>query len=149
MPEMTSRPYNMAMDTTEKMTSTVEFAVAGSWLEALAVSDFTRLTTVLDKDAAFSALLPRGFREWRGAANIAAVFEGWFGDVEQCELIDASVGQVGSRLQMRWQLRLRGPRLGPSACVVEQYAYADTASTGRIQSMRLLCSGFCPEPFDA
>jgi hypothetical protein len=129
--------------------SAPQFAVAGSLLEALAASDFARLTTVLDDDASLTALLPGGFREWRGAVEIAAVFEGWFGNVEECALVDASLGQVGARLQMRWQLRLRGERLGNNTCLVEQYAYADTASSGRIQRMALLCSGFCKEPFNA
>ena len=135
------------MDITDTPAAAPHFAVGGSWLEALASSDFDRLGTVLDDKASLAALLPRGFREWRGAAEIAAVFEGWFGDIEQCELIDASLGQVGSRLQMRWQLRLRGARLGDHPRVVEQYAYADTGSSGRIQNMVLLCSGFCTEHF--
>jgi hypothetical protein len=136
------------MPTDEKASPAPEFAIGGAWLEALAASDFARLTTVLDGGALLSALLPRGFREWRGATAIAGAFEGWFGHVEHCDLMDASLGQVGSRLQMRWQLRLRGERLGQHASVVEQYAYADTGSTGRIQTMALLCSGFCPEPVD-
>ena len=136
------------MDTNERSPAAPEFAVGGSLLEALAASDFARLSTVLDEGASLCALLPRGFREWRGAAEIVATFEGWFGDVEHFELIDASLGRVGSRLQMRWQVRLRGARLGRQACIVEQFAYADTGSTGRIQSMQLLCSGFCPEQTD-
>jgi hypothetical protein len=57
------------------------------------------------------------------------------------------VGQVGSRLQLRWQLRVRAERLGGRR-IVEQYAYADTRSTGRIHNMALLCSGFCVEHVD-
>lgn len=136
------------MDITETPTSAPGFAVAGSFLEALAASDFDRLAAVLDDNARLSALLPRGYTEWQGAAEIAAAFEGWFGDVEDYELIDASVGQVGSRLQLRWQLRLRGTRLGNQARVVEQYAYVDTASSGRIQTMALLCSGLLEEHLD-
>ncbi len=136
------------MHTDDKAPPAPEFAIGGAWLEALAALDFARLTTVLDDGALLCALLPRGFREWRGASEIAAAFEGWFADAEHCELIDASLGQVGSRLQMRWQLRLRGGRLGNHASFVEQYAYADTGSTGRIQNMALICSGFCPEQLD-
>jgi hypothetical protein len=123
--------------------SSHEFAVARSLLEALAAGDFDRLVAVFDDDASVSALLPAGFRVWNGGAEIAAMFEGWFGGVEDYELIDASVGQVGARLRLRWQLRLRRARLGSPARVVEQYAYADTASNGRIHRMALLCSGFC------
>jgi hypothetical protein len=142
------------MHADEKAPPAPEFAIGGAWLEALAASavlaaeGFARLTTVLDDGASLFALLPGGFREYHGASDIAAAFEGWFGDVEHCELLDASLGHVGSRLQMRWQLRLRGERLGNHARVVEQYAYADTGSTGRIQNMALICSGFCPERLD-
>jgi hypothetical protein len=133
------------MDITQTQPVAPQFAVAGSLLEALVASDFDRLAALLDSDASLSALLPGGFTEWHGPAAIAGAFEGWFGDVEASELIDASLGQVGRRLQLRWQLRLRGARFGNQARVVEQYAYADTGSNGRIQRLALLCSGFCKE----
>jgi ketosteroid isomerase-like protein len=146
---MLSKPHNEGMDIKATPPSSPGLALAGSLLEALAAGDFDRLAAVFDDDASVSALLPGGFRVWNGAAEIAAVFEGWFGDVEDYELIDASVGQVGARLQLRWQLRLRGARLGSRARVVEQYAYADTASSGRIHRMALHCSGFCREHLNA
>jgi hypothetical protein len=148
MRDAASEPYNEGMGITDTSPSTPQFAVAGSLLEALAASDFHRLEDVLDADASLSALLPGGFSQWHGAAEIAGVFEGWFGDVDECDLIDASMGQFGHRLQMRWQLRLRGGRFGKHARVVEQYAYADTASSGLIGNMALLCSGFCKEHFN-
>jgi len=136
------------MDTTQISPSGPEFAVAGSFLEALAANDFERLAAVLDDDASLCALLPRGFCEWHGAAEIRTAFEGWFGDVEEFEVADASIGQVGSRLQLRWRVRVRGPRFGAEAMVCEQHVYADTAPNGRIRSMSLLCSGFCQERLD-
>jgi hypothetical protein len=139
------RPYNEGMDITETPPAARQLAVAGTLLEALAVGDFDQLATVFDDGAVLAALLPGGFREWHTAAEIASVFEGWFGDVETSELIGASLGHVGRRLQLRWQLRLRGARFGNQARVVEQYAYADTAPSGRIQRLALLCSGFLRE----
>jgi hypothetical protein len=143
-----SCPYNEGMDITETPPAAPQVAVAGSLLEALAAGDFDRLAAVLDDGASLAALLPGGFREWHTPAGIAAAFEGWFGDVEASELIGASLGQVGRRLQLRWQLRLRGARFGRQARVVEQYAYADTAPDGRIDRMALLCSGFYKEHVD-
>jgi ketosteroid isomerase-like protein len=136
------------MDTAEKTLSAADFAVAASLVEALADGDFARIATVVSDDATLSALLPGGFRQWQGSAGIAATFERWFGDAEQCDLVEASVGQLGDRVQMRWRLRVRAERLGLPPRIVEQYAYADTAPTGCIQSMSLLCSGFCLEQFD-
>lgn len=132
-------------DTAEKTPSAREFAVATSLLAAVADGDFARIAAVVSDDATLSALLPGGFRQWQGAAEIAATFDRWFGDAEQCDLIDASFSRLGPRLGMHWRLRVRAERLGPHPLIVEQYAYADTAPTGRIQSMSLLCSGFCAE----
>jgi hypothetical protein len=95
-----------------------------------------------------AALLPRGFDEWHGAAGVTAAFEQWFGGVDEFEVVDASVGQVGSRLQLRWRVKVRGGRRGDEPMIVEQHAYADTAPTGRIRAMSLLCSGFCREHLD-
>jgi hypothetical protein len=136
------------MNTTYESASAPHFAVAGLVLEALASHDFERLATALDDDASLAALLPRGFREWQGAAEICAVFDRWFGNVEKCELADAAVGQVGPLLQLRWRMRLQGVRLGDRPMVVEQHAYATTGPNGRIQRMSLLCSGFWNEHID-
>jgi hypothetical protein len=135
-------------DTAEKTPSAAASGVAASLLEALAIGNFARIATVVSDDATLSALLPGGLRQWQGAAEIAATFDRWFGNAEQSDLIDASLGQLGPRLQMHWRLRVRAERLGPHPLIVEQYAYADVSSTGRIQSMSLLCSGFCAEHFD-
>ena len=136
------------MDATKPSPSVPQFAVAGSFLESLAARDFDRLATALDDDASLSALLPRGFDEWRGAEAITGAFVGWFGDVDEFEVVDASVGQVGSRLQLRWRVRVRGGRFNDDAMVVEQHVYAATGATGRIRAMSLLCSGFCKEHVD-
>jgi hypothetical protein len=135
-------------DTAQKRLSTPELAVTTLLLEALADGDFPRIATVVSDDATLSALLPGGFRQWHGAAEIAGTFDRWFGNAEHCELIDASLSRVGSRLGMHWRLRVRAERLGRRPLIVEQYAYADTASTGRIQNLSLLCSGFCEEQYD-
>jgi hypothetical protein len=131
--------------TAQKTPSPTEFAVTTSLLEALSDGDFRRIATVVSDDATLSALLPGGFRQRQGAAEIAATFDRWFGEAEHCDLIDASLSRVGPRLGMHWRLRVRAERLGPHPMIVEQYAYADTASTGRIQNMSLLCSGFYAE----
>jgi len=143
----TASAYNGGMETTHASPppSAPHFAVAGVLLEALAAHDFQGLAAALDVDASLSALLPRGFHQWQGAPDICDRFETWFGDVDQFEVVDASVGLVGSLLQLRWRLRLQGARLGDEPKVVEQHVYATTGPTGRIQHLSLLCSGFWPE----
>jgi hypothetical protein len=122
-----------------------QFALAGSFLEGLASQDFARLGGALAADACLRALLPSGLREWTGAEVIADRFAGWFGDTEDFDLVEASVGEVGGRLHLQWRLRLRAERLGAGWFTVEQQAYADTDESGRIAGLDLLCTGFRPE----
>lgn len=122
-----------------------QFAVAGLFLEKLATAEFGQLAAVLEPDAKLSALLPRGYREWVGREEVCDAFTAFFGDMEEYELLDGVVGLVGNRLQLRWRLHVRGGRLGPEDFVVEQHGYADTGPTNRIQTLSLVCSGFCQE----
>ena len=131
--------------TTSTAPTSPHFAVAGIVLAALADHDFDRFDDALAAEASMAALLPRGFREWKGASEICAQFERWFGDVERFEVADATVGQVGALLQLTWRLRLKGERLGEAPMIVEQHVYAATGARGRIERMSLLCSGFWEE----
>lgn len=126
-------------------TAPLPFAAAGSFLVGLAAQDFTRLGGTLTVDAHLRALLPASMREWTGAGKIAGRFAGWFGDTEDFELVEATVGEVGGRLHLQWRVRLRAERLGTGWFTVEQQAYADTGEGGRIARMDLLCTGYRPE----
>lgn len=121
------------------------FAAAGVFLERLATGDFSRLAAALEEDATLRALLPRRFREWEGREAVCEAFTEVLGGMDEYVVLDATVGLIGTRLQLSWRLRVRGGRLGPEVFVVEQQAYADTGPTGRIQSLSLVCSGFCQE----
>jgi hypothetical protein len=90
-------------------------------------------------------LLQPGFKEWTGADVIAGQFARWFGDTEDFELVEATVGDVAGRLHLRWRLRLRAERLGNGWFTVEQQAYADAVASGRIARLDLLCTGYRPE----
>ena len=122
-----------------------QFALAGAFLAGLAAQDFAALGGALTAGACLRALLPSGLREWTGAEAIARVFACWFGDTGNFELIEATIGEVGSRLLLRWRLRLRAGRLGRGWFTVEQLAYADTDEGGRIARLDLLCTGYLPE----
>jgi hypothetical protein len=121
---------------------------ASSFLEGLAAQDFARLGGALADGARLRALLPAGPAEWTGAEVIAGVFARWFGDTEEFEFGEATAGEVGGRLRLRWRLRLRADRLGPGWFTVEQQAYADTGEDGRIARLDLLCTGYRPEAGD-
>ena len=125
-----------------------QFARAGSLLEGLAAQDFGQFGGALAADARLRALLPPGLREWTGAQVIADRFEGWFGDTQDFDLVEATVGEVGGRLHLHWRVRLRAERLGTGWFTVEQQAYADTDNDGRIAQIDLLCTGYRPEGDD-
>ena len=105
------------------------------------------MATVLAEDVRLRALLPRRVVEASGPAEVGALFARWFGATEAFELVDATVGEVGGRLHLRWRVRLRAERLGVGWFVVEQQAYAD-ADADRITACHLLCSGYRPEAAD-
>ncbi len=135
--------------TTTTSPSDPRFATAGLFLEKLASGEFDQLAEALEPDATLRALLPRGFCEWEGRHAVCDAFDGFFGGMDEYEVLDATVGMVGPRLQLGWRLHVRGGRLGQEDFVVEQHAYADAGPTGRIQSLVLVCSGFCKEHADA
>lgn len=118
------------------------FALAGSFLEGLAAQDFIRLAEALTAGVRLRALLPPGLMERSGAEVIATQFASWFGDTEDFELVEATVGEVGDRLHLHWRLRLRAERLGAGWFTVEQQAYADAGEGGRIARLDLLCTGY-------
>ena len=134
--------------TTATSPSAPQFANAGLFIERLTAGDFNRLALALEPDVTLSALLPRGLRELEGREAVCGVFTTWFGGLDEYEMLDASVGQVGTRLQLRWRLHVRGGRLGPEDFVVEQHGYADAGPSGRIQHLSIVCSGFCKEHGD-
>ena len=139
-------PYNSGMSTIAPVTSSLD--TAGRFLEHLSTRNFDGLATTLEPDAHLSALLPHGLAEWQGREAVADAFTMFFGDMEEYTVVEATCGQVGNRLQMRWRIHVRADRLGPDDHVVEQQCYADAGPTGCIQFMALVCSGFCKEHTD-
>ena len=141
-------PYNEYVPTTspaEAPSAEPAFAAAGLFLEQLAARDFAGLKVALEPDATLKALLPRGFCEWEGREEVCDAFAGMLGGTEEYAVLEATVGLVGTRLQLAWRLRVSGGKVGPHNHVVEQQSYADPGPTGRIRSISLVCSGFCRE----
>lgn len=121
------------------------WSVGGAFLEALATRDYRQMASTLSADIRFRAMLPPGPMDWSGADEVAEVFTSWFGDAEDFELIDATVGEVGGRLHLSWRLRVRPAPfgIGDGWHVIEQQVYADAVDT--IDTLDLLCSGFRPD----
>ena len=121
------------------------WGAGGVFLEALASRDYQRLATTLAPGVRFRAMLPPGPMDWEGSDAVSGVFSSWFGDADEFELIDATVGEVGGRLHLSWRLRVRPAPfgIGDGWHVIEQQAYADAGD--RIDAIDLLCSGFRAE----
>jgi hypothetical protein len=138
--------YDCAMDaSTTDLAPQSRFATAGVVLDALAAHDFAALADAMEGDATLRALLPGGYREFVGAEAICAAFDKWFGDTSTFEVTDASAGQFGELLDLRWRIRLTSERFPASPMIVEQHVYASTAPSGRIARGSLLCTGFWPD----
>jgi hypothetical protein len=122
------------------------WSVGGAFLEALANRDYDRMAATLATGIRFRAMLPRGPMEWEGSSAVTDAFRSWFGEADQFELVDATVGDVGGRLHLSWRLRLRPAPfgIGEGWHVIEQQAYA--GATESIDTLDLLCSGFHPDP---
>lgn len=121
------------------------WSVGGVFLEALTTRDYDQMASTLSAGVRFRAMLPPGPMDWSGAEEVAGVFASWFGDAEDFELLDATVGEVGGRLHLSWRLRVRPAPfdIGDGWHVIEQQAYADATET--IEALDLLCSGFRPD----
>ena len=133
------------MSATQDPQTIARWSVGGVFLEALANRDFEQMATTLAPTVRFRAMLPPGPMDWEGPETVSGVIGSWFGDAEDFELIDATVGEVGGRLHLSWRLRLRPAPfgIGDGWHVIEQQAYADAGDT--ISAVDLLCSGFHPE----
>ncbi len=119
--------------------------VARRFVDCLAAQDFGRLAATLSDDVRLRALLPGDTKEWQGPDRVKATFVRWFGDTEGFELLGRAVDDLGPRVHMWWQARVRAERLGDGWFRVEQHAYADTGEHNRIEHLWLTCSGYLPE----
>lgn len=130
---------------TQETSTMARWSVGGIFLEALATRDYARMASTLGLTVRFRALLPPGPMEWEGPQNVTGAFRSWFGDADDFELIDATVGEIGGRLHLSWRIRVRPAPfgIGDNWHVIEQQGYAD--ATDSIETLDLLCSGFHPE----
>ena len=118
--------------------------MGGLLLEALAERDFTRMSDCFEPAATMRALLPNGPAEFQGAAQIAENFQCWFGNADEFEVLDGTVGEVGDRLHLAWRLRLRPTPWGDDHWhVIEQQAYVRRRASASTPST-CCAPGSCP-----
>src|SRR6478672_1189509 len=78
-------------------------STGGSFLEALSRRDFTAMACCLAPSVHFRALLPPRDVDVVGCDAMMAEFRRWFADdADAFEVLDATIGDVGPRLYLRW-----------------------------------------------
>ena len=110
--------------------------------EALGAKDFDRVRDVLDPAVDFRGLTPNRNWEATSAADVVAeILVQWFEPSDHIdEVVAVESGSFGDRQRLAYSFRGHNED-GPF--VVEQQAYF-TVADGRIDWMRVLCSGFRP-----
>jgi TusA-related sulfurtransferase len=116
--------------------------VGESFLAALRARDFGRLKACFDAQVQFRALVPKGIREGANAEEATGWLQRWFAEADQFQVLASSVDRVADRLHMAFRIRLHRY---DGWQIIEQQAYC-TTQDGLIETMRLLCSGFRPQP---
>lgn len=122
--------------------SATDETLGREFAEALGRKDFDAVMALLDPTIDFRGLTPR--REWEATdaqTVVEDILQQWFEDSDQLEEI-ASIETDSFADRQRVAYRFRGTN-PDGGFVVEQQAYY-TESDGRINWMRVLCSGFRP-----
>jgi hypothetical protein len=78
-----------------------------------------------------------------GRDQVIEWFRALFGWADVLEVVDGTLGEVGSRLYLRWRVSLASSA-SVSRSLVEQHVFA--FADQRITTLDLLCSGFVREP---
>lgn len=116
--------------------------IGRAFAQALGTKDFEAIHGLLDQAVDFRGLTPR--RSWEASSSrevIDTILTTWFDDSDTLEEIESiRTGSIADREHVSYRFR-RVNADGPF--VIEQQAYY-TEQDGRINWMRVLCSGFRP-----
>lgn len=128
--------------TIARVTASPDLTVGQSFAEALLAKDWRLLESLLDAAIDFRGLTPG--RPWEASSAkelIDTVFAQWFEPTDDIyETIEISGDVIAGRQRVIYRFRVRNP---VDDYVCEQTAYFDE-SDGRINKLRILCSGFLP-----
>ena len=116
--------------------------IGGEFAQALAARDFDRIAGLLHPEVDFRALTPRRFWEATSPRQVVdEILTTWFEESDVVdEVLSIESGGVADREHVAYRFQGHNPD-GPF--VVEQQAYY-TQRDGRIDWMRVLCSGYRP-----
>ena len=117
-------------------------AVGRDFVEAFAAKDFDRIHELVDPDIDFRGLTPKRSWEASGPSElISVILKQWLEDTDHVdELVDVETDEFADRHRIAYAIRGHNED-GPFQ--FQQQAYF-TESDGRIDWMRVVCSGFRP-----
>lgn len=98
----------------------------------------------LDPSVRFRGLVTRGPIDGVGRDAVMPWLRKWFDGPDALEIVDATVGEVGPKLYLRWRVTMSPGTPGAAVRLVEQHVFATI--DGSIVSFDLLCSGFSELP---
>jgi hypothetical protein len=117
-------------------------STGADFVSAMAAKDYERIESLLDPELDFRGLTPR--RTWEASSPgefVSEVLLRWFEDTDHIdELIELEAGEFADRRRLSYSFRGHND---DGEFVVEQQAYF-TEKDGRIDWLRVLCSGFRP-----
>jgi hypothetical protein len=102
------------------------------------------MAACLDRDVRLRALHPDGPVEIVGREQVVEVFRHWFGGPGKIAMLDTTIGEVGSRLYLRWRVGSARPAGAVPNWLVEHHVFACVAAG--ISTLDLLSSGFVAQP---
>lgn len=116
--------------------------LGAEFARALAVKDAGRIRELIAPDIDFRGLTPRRFWEAADAdAVLEILFGNWFEDSDEIRTLErVETDTVADRERVGYRLSIRNP---DGEFLVEQQAYVG-ARDGRIDWMRVVCTGFRP-----
>jgi hypothetical protein len=116
--------------------------LGAAFARALAAKDFDRIRDLFDPHIDFRGLTPS--RAWEATgpdAVISGILTRWFEETDEILALERLEGDAfADRERIGYRFRVRNPK---GRFLVEQQAYL-AARDGRIEWLRVLCSGFRP-----
>jgi hypothetical protein len=131
----------MAQITVDPGAATRDQRAGPAFAHALAAREFDKLQLLLDPEVEFRALTPRRSWEADGDSPTVELFRKWFDEatvIERVEQVD--LDSVGDRQHLVYRFSGHDD---DAPFVIEQQVYF-TERDGRIDWMRMMCSGFRP-----
>ncbi len=117
--------------------------IGAAYARAVAAKDYDQLRRLLAPEIDFRALTPN--RTWEASdaeTLIREIVQQWFDDEDEIKRLESvQTDAVGDRERVGYRFAVRNPE---GDFLVEQQAYL-TSRDGRIEWMRVVCSGFRPD----